>query len=504
MFGGKTNIFSSGSKECKFLRTTKFYIIGTISTILLITLTVFSFSPIINKTESAKAAAVIADASINITSASDMVNVDITLNEKKSVFAASTADLTFNVLTNSVAGYKLAISSTDPSGELTNTEYGDKIDTITSPTNATTFANDTTTTYDNKWGIKPSKLNSTANTDYLPAPTSPTILDITSLPNTIVPNNYSIGIAARLDSTKSVGAYTDTIILVAITNPISYEFKFLDNTSDSSVTNLPPSESGSSIAIGGFIMPTKAPTRTGYTFKSWCNGTVTHIAGNDSTCSGTTYDKGAPFNDFNDPANPNNKISFYAMWAVDNYSLTLNNDDATTVGSTKARVFYNNNIIYDGDSGTSAITNPTRAYNISGFTTSGNNAAGASVSSAATLSFTYGFDGWYTPGTSPIRIITPSKTLVANTPYTNSAGKWTSTSGAELHAHWLDNGASITLPTITKSGFTCGWTTTPSGATSIEYASGLTGLRPTKDMTLYGVCTPNPYDITIRTATGID
>ena len=55
---------------------------------------------------------------------------------------------------------------------------------------------------------------------------------------------------------------------------------------------------------------------------------------------------------------------------------------------------------------------------------------------------------------------------------------------------WDDSTGSfsaVTLPTITKTGYTCGWTTTATNATTITYASG-SSLTPTANITLYGVC----------------
>ncbi|MDO5480390.1 MAG: hypothetical protein Q4F58_01825, partial [Candidatus Saccharibacteria bacterium] len=57
------------------------------------------------------------------------------------------------------------------------------------------------------------------------------------------------------------------------------------------------------------------------------------------------------------------------------------------------------------------------------------------------------------------------------------------------------------LPIITKTGHTCGWA---KGSASGEQIVSGGSTTITKDTTFYAVCTPNPYDITIRTATGID
>ncbi|MBR3324140.1 hypothetical protein IKG24_01190, partial [Candidatus Saccharibacteria bacterium] len=182
------------------------------------------------------------------------------------------------------------------------------------------------------------------------------------------------------------------------------------------------------------------------------------------------------------------------------YTLTLTNTNATTSGSTAARVTYNSSTVYGGTSGTSAITNPSRSYTISGFDTSYNNASGATVSSTASKTYSYSFDGWYTEASNGTRLITSAKALVPSvtvggTNYTNASSQWVATSGTTLYAHWA-NGTAITLPTITKTGYTCGWTTSTS-TSAITYASGYSGLVPTANMTLHGVCKINTYTITL-------
>ncbi|MBQ6410049.1 hypothetical protein IJI18_02195, partial [Candidatus Saccharibacteria bacterium] len=175
----------------------------------------------------------------------------------------------------------------------------------------TTFATGDTETYVNKWGILPSKLNSTANTDFLAAPTTNTniIIDITSSPNTIA-NNYTIGLGARVDYTKPVGTYTNTYVLQAVGRPVMYTVNYLDDSPDTTTVSstLPAPEAGPN-AIAKLALSTTIPTRATYKFNKWCDGTVTHSTAGD-TCSGTTYSSGA---DFIPTINGTNNL--YAMWS---------------------------------------------------------------------------------------------------------------------------------------------------------------------------------------------
>ncbi|MBR2725552.1 hypothetical protein IKE97_02875, partial [Candidatus Saccharibacteria bacterium] len=128
-------------------------------------------------------------------------------------------------------------------------------------------------------------------------------------------------------------------------------------------------------------------------------------------------------------------------------------------------------------------------------TAGGGNCTSAS-NCKSTSTTTYAFNGWH--------INSGTGTLVASTAstpalqpsvsgYTDSSSRWTRTSAATIYAGWDTNTSSfnsVTLPTITKSGYICGWTTTSSGATSITYNSGYSFV-PSDNMTLYGVCFSN-------------
>ena len=183
------------------------------------------------------------------------------------------------------------------------------------------------------------------------------------------------------------------------------------------------------------------------------------------------------------------------LYGVCRNDITLNGNGATTAGSTSATVNYNATSL-------SAITVPQRKYTVSGFSLpSSNNASDATVSSTSTLTSTYTFNGWYkeSGATNKIAGNTTTPALEASTTYTNASKQWTYTtaSAVTLYAGWSSQAK--TLPTITKTGYTCGWTTTATNATTIAYASGAS-FTPTANTTLYGVCTANKYKLTITFA----
>ena len=178
-------------------------------------------------------------------------------------------------------------------------------------------------------------------------------------------------------------------------------------------------------------------------------------------------------------------------------TITLNPNGATVNGSESA-------IATHGETMLSAITNPTRSYNISGFDTSYNNAADAMVTfqttgdclGATNCSSNYTLDGWYEEAAATNKVASNAATpvLQANTSYTNADSEWTSTSDQTLYAGWTSQ--AVTLPTIEKTGHTCGWTTGTSTST-ITYNSG-DAFTPTTDTVLHGVCTPIAYTQTTQ------
>ncbi len=241
----------------------------------------------------------------------------------------------------------------------------------------------------------------------------------------------------------------------------------------------------------------------GYTFDGWyteaTSGSKVLNADNSFTGVAVTSWTNANSQWVKTSANISNETIniLYAQYAPITYTITLNGNGATTAGSTSTTVA-------SGATKLSSITKPFRSYTISGFTLPASNLAdGASVSSSSTVTSSYTFNGWYKESETTNKIASSDTTpvLQASTSYTNESGQWTSTSGQTLYAGWTAQ--QKTLPTITKPGYTCGWTETSTGATSITYASGAK-LTPGKNYTLYGVCTINNYTITVNAGVGIN
>ncbi|MBO7657182.1 DUF1566 domain-containing protein, partial [Candidatus Saccharibacteria bacterium] len=294
----------------------------------------------------------------------------------------------FSITTDNYTGYKLLIAGTNDTRELVNSASGTALESITTAMDAGVFGGDTATAFNGKWGYKPSKLNSTTNTNFLPAPTTSNLdtLDETDSANSTA-NNYIIALGARADYSTVPGTYTNTFVLTAVANNIPYTVNFNDNTEDSTVANLPATISGDTTSTS-VALPTTIPTRTGYTFAGWCD-TVTTINANGTTaCSGTVYPASTTtttsYLDFIDQTASSNIANLYAMWNIESYTITITNSN-TTSGANSLTIPFNG-------SATVSVT-PVSGYYLSnvscpsGYTCTGYN-TGSSYTGQQTVTIT--------------------------------------------------------------------------------------------------------------------
>ena len=157
-------------------------------------------------------------------------------------------------------------------------------------------------------------------------------------------------------------------------------------------------------------------------------------------------------------------------WSANNYTVTFNNQSATSAGTTSATVTFG--------STPSNITIPTRSY-----TVSFNGNGGSVGTSSATANYT--FNGYYT------------STGGGGTQYFNSSGggsrNWNLAADTTLYAYWTSN--AITLPTPeTRSGYLFdGWYTAASGGTSV--GGGSASYTPSGNITLYAHWSSTIYAI---------
>ena len=136
------------------------------------------------------------------------------------------------------------------------------------------------------------------------------------------------------------------------------------------------------------------------------------------------------------------------------------------------------------------ITLPQRNYTV----TYNANGTGATMPSNGTV--TYPFSGWYTDATNGSLLLSNSTTPVLQSNvsgYTDSNGKWNRFDSVTAYAHW-GNASTITLGTISKTGYTCSWNTEDDGS-GTSYTSGQTGYTTNENKTLFADCDANTYNI---------
>ena len=304
--------------------------------IAIMTLAVF---PIIRKASTAEATSLPSTTTLTMTTGSESADLSLLVNNASGTFSSSSNDelAKFSIATNNYTGYTLTISGSDDTGLLTNTDTtittNNPLSSITSATDSSTFAS--STALNGKWGYLPSKYSSVDNTSFRPAPTTTaSTLNVTNCANdtTNCPDtedDYTIGLGIRADYTKPAGIYTNTFILTATANPVGYSITYADNTGDSTVTNIPAIQSGVTSSTFVTLNPDKTPTRTGYTFKSWCLGDSTTdptdpstiVTNNGTICHGTEYTAGESA-DFVNQTIATSAVTLYAVWSPNSYEIT--------------------------------------------------------------------------------------------------------------------------------------------------------------------------------------
>ena len=210
----------------------------------------------------------------------------------------------------------------------------------------------------------------------------------------------------------------------------------------------------------------KTLSRTGYTFAGWYTSPV-----GGSRVTSTS-------------AVPAADTTYYGHWTANAYTIgyTLNGGTKGTNGPTSG--------IFDS---ILTIDNPTKTFTVNITNSASGTLSATNVSKAQT------FAGWTAANSTTGTAMYGTSNTAVKTAWSNGATKVTakyfrslrSTSGTvTLTANW--KAVAVTLPTITKTGYTCGYTAT-NGGTTITYASGAsyTPSTTTANVTLYTVCVDN-------------
>ena len=186
--------------------------------------------------------------------------------------------------------------------------------------------------------------------------------------------------------------------------------------------------------------------------------------------------------------NSNAKTTLDPSITVSNiYTISLNGNGATTVGTPAIYEKYNTGIYLDSTltKAMTTTTNPIPTTPSRSYTVSFNaNNTGITMPSAITKSYSY--SGHYTDATAGTQMINENG-------YITSSFKNTSyTTNDTLYAHWKAK-PSITIPAISKTGYTCSWNTSADGKGTIYNGGDVTDKLNTQ--TLYARCSANTYTI---------
>ena len=254
---------------------------------------------------------VYATASTLTISVTDSVALSITSISTTGTFATSdTTTNNISVKTNNGTGYTLGIkASTEGSNALIKSGGGSiPSHTVTAGIDENTYR--TSSTYNNTWGYRPSKLNSSANSKYFPGPTSASTaitLDKTTSANPSTANNYNLAVGARVNSSTTPGSYSNTFVVTVVANPSIYSITYNQNTTDT-VTGMPSNVVNQETNSETVTLANNTPTRTGYSFQGWCTAQVADGA----DCTGTSYAAGGTWTI--DQTASSNSLSLYARW----------------------------------------------------------------------------------------------------------------------------------------------------------------------------------------------
>lgn len=220
------------------------------------------------------------------------------------------------------------------------------------------------------------------------------------------------------------------------------------------------------VIIPGSTLRGATYTRTGYTQDGWS------VNANGST---KDYNLSATYSGSAD-------LTLYPHWKADTYTIKYDANGGSGAPGNQTKTY--------GVALTLSSTKPTRANASAGSYTVTYNANSGSVSPAsasAARTTSYTFNNWNTASGG------------GGTSY-SSGGTYSANAAATLYAQWNSSTttAAVTLPTPTRSGYTCnGWYTAASGGTKVANAGA--SYTPTGNITLYAQWTANVVAPTFTT-----
>ena len=228
-------------------------------------------------------------------------------------FAKSDA-VTISASTTNATGYTLSVKAANGTNYDKLIGTNSNLSSISSSITEDEFKALNSTSYNNQWGYKPQKLNSETNNFFLKAPnTTGDTLEETEEANSTA-NTYTLELGARVDTTTSIGTYSNTYVVTLVGNAVPYTITYIDNT----IASFPVDVNNAKTESTTVNISTNIPVRPGYTFLGWCSTTPTVNTNGTDTCSGTTYNPGDPITI--SQTGGSNNFNLYAMWGG-NYTI---------------------------------------------------------------------------------------------------------------------------------------------------------------------------------------
>lgn len=251
-------------------------------------------------------------ASITLTVPTDKaLSLDLVPTASGNFNKSDAANIT--IKTDALAGYTLSVKAKDGNStdlkNITNPSPANIISSLGATTvSESDFKNAANTTYNNKWGFTFGQGGVDNNFRGLVDSSSVKIGGTTEAND--IANTYSIVLGARVDNTIATGTYSNTFIVEASANPVPYKVSYNPNASSDQVKNMPDSNSGQT-DTETFIITEQQPTRIGYRFIGWCDGSTTQETDVDICSEGKSYQP----SDLYTLKQKSQNVTLLAMWA---------------------------------------------------------------------------------------------------------------------------------------------------------------------------------------------